>query len=53
MKNPPTFLRRLLPALLLASLALTACECGKDRDPRPKNKCGSSKPATPKPSGNS
>ena len=35
-----TFLRRLLPALLLGSLALASCE-RKDHDPRPNNRCGS------------
>ena len=52
MKNY-TFSRRLLPALLLASLALTSCERSKDQDPRPKRKCGASKPTTPNPGGNS
>ena len=43
MKSSNTLLRRLLPALLLVSLALSSCEHRKDRDPRPdkKGKCGS------------
>lgn len=36
-----TFLRRLLPALLLAGLTLASCGLRKDCDPKPKNnKCG-------------
>ncbi|MDB5269310.1 MAG: hypothetical protein JWP58_2350 [Hymenobacter sp.] len=43
-----TFFRRLLPALLLTSLALASCERCKDHDPRPNNKgkCGSAAPTT-------
>lgn len=48
-----TFSRLLLPALLLASLALASCERCKDHDPRPKGKCGSQAPAPSKPSSNS
>ena len=48
-----TFFRRLLPALLLTSLALASCERCKDHDPRPKGKCGSQAPTPSKPSGNS
>ena len=50
-----TFFRRLLPALLLTSLALASCEGCKDHDPRPKGKCGSKAPtsSTPAPGGNS
>ncbi|MBH8558849.1 hypothetical protein [Hymenobacter negativus] len=51
-----TFFRRLLPAMLLTSLALASCECRKDHDPRPnKGKCGSTAPSTttPPPGGNS
>ncbi|MBF9224287.1 hypothetical protein [Hymenobacter ruricola] len=40
MQITTTLLRRLMPALLLGSLALTACQHRKDCDPRPKNKCG-------------
>ena len=53
----PTFFRRLVPALLLASLALASCGQCKDRDPRPRNsnKCGNGPTATPPtmPTGNS
>ena len=48
-----TFFRRLLPAVLLTSLALASCEGCKDRDPRPRNKCGSQAPAPSRPNGNS
>ena len=50
-----TFFRRLLPALLLTSLALASCERDKDHDPRPKGKCGSTAPtsSTPAPGGHS
>ena len=48
-----TFFRRLLPVVLLTSLALASCEHCKDRDPRPKGKCGTQAPATPTPGGNS
>ena len=48
-----TFFRRLLPVVLLTSLALASCERGKDHDPRPRNKCGSQVPAPPTPNGNS
>ncbi|GAB3844487.1 hypothetical protein GCM10028822_01820 [Hymenobacter terrigena] len=43
-----TFFRRLLPIMLLTSLALASCEHCKDHDPRPNNKgkCGSTAPAT-------
>lgn len=48
-----TFFRRLLPALLLTSLALASCERCKDRDPRPKSKkCDNYPTPTPPPSGN-
>ena len=47
-----TFFRRLLPALLLTSLALASCEGCKDRDPRPKGKCGSHTTPPPAPGGN-
>ncbi|UOQ96379.1 hypothetical protein MUN81_14110 [Hymenobacter sp. 5317J-9] len=54
MHNTSTLLRRLLPALLLGSLALAACEHRKDCDPRPKNKCGSTQTSSgTKPGGNS
>ena len=46
MKSSTTLLRRLLPALLLAGLALSSCEHRKAQDPRPKGKCGSG-PAAP------
>jgi hypothetical protein len=52
-----TLFRRLLPALLLAGLALTSCEHRKDCDPRPRNKCGTTTTTPvatpPKPGGNS
>ncbi|GAB2867206.1 hypothetical protein [Hymenobacter ruber] len=51
-----TFFRRLLPVMLLTSLALASCEGCKDRDPRPnKGKCGSTAPTstTPPPGGHS
>ena len=51
MLTPQRSFRRLLPALLLASLALASCNHRKDGDPRPKNKCGANKP--PAPGGNS
>ena len=52
MRTPVTILRRLLPALLLMSLALASCERHKEHDPRPKSKCGSSNPAPPNPGSN-
>ncbi|MEL5994247.1 hypothetical protein [Hymenobacter segetis] len=50
-----TFFRRLLPVMLLTSLVLASCGGCKDRDPRPKGKCGSTAPTTttPPPGGNS
>ena len=41
-----TFFRRLLPAVLLTSLALASCEHRKDHDPRPRGKCGNGSPTT-------
>ncbi|WP_345058886.1 hypothetical protein [Hymenobacter glaciei] len=41
-----TFFRRLLPAVLLTSLALASCEHSKDHDPRPRGKCGNNNPTT-------
>ena len=51
MTTSATFLRRLLPALLLAGLALTSCEHRKDCDPKPRGKCGTQAPEPTKPSG--
>ncbi|MCC3153109.1 hypothetical protein Q3A66_10090 [Hymenobacter sp. BT770] len=48
-----TLYRRLLPALLLAGLALSSCEHRKDCDPKPKGKCGTTAPSTTPPTGNS
>ncbi len=45
MKKPATFPRRLLPALLLAGLALASCEQCKDRDPKPKSRNQSQNPS--------
>ena len=54
MRPNTTLFRRLLPALLLASLALASCERCKDNDPRPRgNKCGTTTPAQGQPGGNS
>lgn len=47
-----TFFRRLLPVVLLGSLALVSCERCKDHDPRPKDKCGSHTTPPPVPAGN-
>lgn len=47
-----TFFRRLLPVVLLGSLALASCEGCKDHDPRPKDKCGSHSIPPPAPAGN-
>lgn len=47
-----TLFRRLLPALLLAGLALSSCECRKDGDPHPKNRCGTGTVSGTKPGGN-
>lgn len=49
----PTFFRRLLPVMLLASCALASCGQRKDCDPRPKNRCGTPTSAATKPGGNS
>jgi len=51
MRAPVPSLRRLLPALLLAGLALSSCE-RKDHDPHPKGKCGSHTTPPPTPGGN-
>lgn len=52
MNSMPTFFRRLLPVLLLSSLALASCG-RKECDPRPKKKCGTPTSSTTKPGGNS
>jgi hypothetical protein len=52
MHAPVLIFRRLLPALLLGSLALASCEHRKDHDPRPNGKCGSHTTPPPAPSGN-
>lgn len=44
MLAPLLSLRRLLPALLLAGLALASCAHRKDHDPRPRGKCGTHTP---------
>ena len=50
-----TFFRRLLPVVLLGSLALASCEGCKDHDPRPRGKCNKTAPTstTPPSGGNS
>ncbi|HEX8329862.1 MAG TPA: hypothetical protein VF629_20155 [Hymenobacter sp.] len=57
MHTSTTFFRRLLPALLLASLALASCgEDCKEDDPKPsssKSKQQDRCPTPPAPSGNS
>ena len=52
MRAPVLTFRRLLPVMLAAGLALTSCEHCKDRDPRPKGKCGSNTTPPPAPGGN-
>ena len=47
-----TFFRRLLPVVLLGSLALASCEGCKDHDPRPRGKCGSHTAPPPAPGNN-
>ncbi|MET4073772.1 hypothetical protein [Hymenobacter sp. UYCo722] len=44
-----TFFRRLLPVVLLTSLALASCERCKEHDPRPRGNCGSKMPTTTTP----
>ena len=44
-----TFFRRLLPAVLLGSLALASCEHDKDHDPHPRGKCNKTVPTTTTP----